>query len=138
MKVLVEADGGSRGNPGPAGYGAVVFSADHETVLAESKESIGRATNNVAEYRGLVAGLEAAAGVGATEVAVSMDSKLVVEQMVGRWRVKHPDLIPLNQRAKELATRFDRVTYAWIPRAKNSHADRLANEAMDAAADPTA
>ncbi|HEV7418474.1 MAG TPA: bifunctional RNase H/acid phosphatase [Mycobacterium sp.] len=134
MKVLVEADGGSRGNPGPAGYGAVVFSADRETVLAESKEAIGRATNNVAEYRGLVAGLEAAAGVGATEVAVSMDSKLVVEQMVGRWRVKHPDLVPLHQRARELATRFDRVTYAWIPRAKNSHADRLANEAMDAAA----
>ncbi|MDT5107518.1 MAG: ribonuclease / adenosylcobalamin/alpha-ribazole phosphatase [Mycobacterium sp.] len=138
MKVLVEADGGSRGNPGPAGYGAVVFSADRETVLAESKESIGRATNNVAEYRGLIAGLEAAAGVDATEVAVSMDSKLVVEQMVGRWRVKHPDLIPLNQRAKEVATRFDRVTYAWIPRAENSYADRLANEAMDAAADPTA
>jgi broad specificity phosphatase PhoE/ribonuclease HI len=138
VKVLVEADGGARGNPGPAGYGAVVFSADHKTVLAETKESIGRATNNVAEYRGLIAGLEAAAGVDATEVAVSMDSKLVVEQMVGRWRVKHPDLIPLNQRAKEVATRFDRVTYAWIPRAKNSHADRLANEAMDAAADPTA
>jgi broad specificity phosphatase PhoE/ribonuclease HI len=138
VKVLAEADGGSRGNPGPAGYGAVVFSADRETVLAESKESIGRATNNVAEYRGLIAALEAAAGVGATEVAVSMDSKLVVEQMVGRWRVKHPDLIPLHQRARELAAGFDRVTYAWIPRAKNSHADRLANEAMDAAADPTA
>jgi broad specificity phosphatase PhoE/ribonuclease HI len=134
VKVLVEADGGSRGNPGPAGYGAVVFSADRETVLAEIKESIGRATNNVAEYRGLIAGLEAAADAGATEVAVSMDSKLVVEQMVGRWRVKHPDLIPLNQRAKDVAARFDQVTYAWIPRAKNSHADRLANEAMDAAA----
>ncbi|KAA0083590.1 bifunctional RNase H/acid phosphatase [Mycolicibacterium sp. P9-64] len=133
MKVLIEADGGSRGNPGPAGYGAVVFSADRETVLAERKESIGRATNNVAEYRGLIAGLEAAAGAGATEVAVSMDSKLVVEQMAGRWRVKHPDLIPLNQRAKDLAAQFDRITYAWIPRAENSHADRLANEAMDTA-----
>jgi broad specificity phosphatase PhoE/ribonuclease HI len=138
VKVLIEADGGSRGNPGPAGYGAVVFSADRQTVLAESKQSIGRATNNVAEYRGLIAGLEAAAGAGATEVAVSMDSKLVVEQMTGRWRVKHPDLIPLNQRAKDVAAQFDRVTYAWIPRAKNSHADRLANEAMDAAADPAA
>ncbi|WP_029115126.1 bifunctional RNase H/acid phosphatase [Mycobacterium sp. URHB0044] len=135
MKLLVEADGGSRGNPGPAGYGAVVFSADHETVVAERKEAIGRATNNVAEYRGLIAGLEAAAEAGATEVAVSMDSKLVVEQMVGRWRVKHPDMIPLHQRARELASQFDRITYAWIPRAKNSHADRLANEAMDAAAD---
>jgi len=138
VKVLIEADGGSRGNPGPAGYGAVVFSADHQNVLAERKESIGRATNNVAEYRGLIAGLEAAAEAGATEVAVSMDSKLVVEQMTGRWRVKHPDLIPLNQRAKDVAAQFDRVTYAWIPRAKNSHADRLANEAMDAATKPVA
>ena len=135
MKVLVEADGGSRGNPGPAGYGAVVFSADRKAVLVESKEAIGRATNNVAEYRGLIAGLEAAAESGATEVAVSMDSKLVVEQMTGRWRVKHPDLIPLNQRAKDVAAQFDRVTYAWIPRAKNSHADRLANEAMDGGAE---
>jgi broad specificity phosphatase PhoE/ribonuclease HI len=138
VKVKVEADGGSRGNPGAAGYGAVVFTADRGSVLAERKESIGRATNNVAEYRGLIAGLEAAAAVGATEVAVSMDSKLVVEQMVGRWRVKHPDLVPLNQRARQLAAGFDRVTYAWIPRAENSHADKLANEAMDAAADPTA
>ncbi len=134
MKVVVEADGGSRGNPGPAGYGAVVWSADREQVLSERKQAIGIATNNVAEYRGLVAGLEAAADIGASEVAVSMDSKLVVEQMVGRWRVKHPDLIPLNQRAKELAGAFDRITYAWIPRGDNSHADRLANEAMDAAA----
>lgn len=135
MKVLVEADGGSRGNPGPAGFGSVVFSADHETVLAESKQAIGRATNNVAEYRGLIAGLEEAARLGATDVAVSMDSKLVVEQMSGRWRVKHPDLIPLHQQAKALSTRFDRISYAWIPRARNAHADRLANEAMDAAAE---
>jgi ribonuclease H / adenosylcobalamin/alpha-ribazole phosphatase len=134
VKVVVEADGGSRGNPGPAGYGAVVFSADRERVLSERNQAIGTATNNVAEYRGLVAGLEAAADVGASEVAVSMDSKLVVEQMAGRWRVKHPDLIPLHQRARELAGEFDRITYAWIPRARNSHADRLANEAMDAAA----
>ncbi|WP_319451956.1 MULTISPECIES: bifunctional RNase H/acid phosphatase [unclassified Mycobacterium] len=134
MKVIVEADGGSRGNPGPAGYGAVVFSADREQVLSERKQAIGTATNNVAEYRGLIAGLEAAADVGASEVAVSMDSKLVVEQMVGRWRVKHPDLVPLNQRAKELAREFERISYAWMPRAKNAHADRLANEAMDAAA----
>ena len=92
MKVIVEADGGSRGNPGPAGYGTVVWSADHGAVLAESKQAIGRATNNVAEYRGLIAGLEEAAKLGATEVDVLMDSKLVVEQMSGRWKVKHPDL----------------------------------------------
>lgn len=132
MKVVVEADGGSRGNPGPAGYGSVVWSAEHDAVLAERKQAIGTATNNVAEYRGLIAGLEAAADVGATEVAVSMDSKLVVEQMTGRWRVKHPDMMPLYERASGLASGFDRITYAWIPRAKNSYADRLANEAMDA------
>lgn len=134
MRVLVEADGGSRGNPGPAGYGAVVFSADRTEVLAESSASIGVATNNVAEYRGLIAGLEAAAALDADDVAVSMDSKLVVEQMSGRWQVKHPDLIPLNREAVALARRFGRVSYTWIPRAQNSHADRLANEAMDAAA----
>ena len=134
MKVVVEADGGSRGNPGPAGYGSVVWSADRAEVLAETKGSIGVATNNVAEYRGLVAGLTEAARLGAAEVAVFMDSKLVVEQMAGRWKVKHPDLIPLHTRARELAAKFDHVRYNWIPREKNSHADRLANEAMDAAA----
>jgi broad specificity phosphatase PhoE/ribonuclease HI len=135
VKVIVEADGGSRGNPGPAGYGAVVWSVDRSAVLAESKQAIGRATNNVAEYCGLIAGLEEAANLGATDVAVFMDSKLVVEQMSGRWKVKHPDLIPLHQQARALATRFERISYSWIPRAKNSHADRLANEAMDAAAE---
>jgi ribonuclease H / adenosylcobalamin/alpha-ribazole phosphatase len=141
VKVIVEADGGSRGNPGPAGYGAVVWTADRNTVLAERKQAIGRATNNVAEYRGLIAGLEEAANLGASEVDVNMDSKLVVEQMSGRWKVKHPDMAPLHQQATALSTRFERVTYTWVPRAKNSHADRLANEAMDAAAEletPTA
>lgn len=131
MKVIVEADGGSRGNPGPAGYGTVVFTADRATVLAESKQAIGLATNNVAEYRGLIAGLTEAAELGATEVAVSMDSKLVVEQMSGRWKVKHPDLIELNREARALAARFDHVGFGWIPRERNKHADRLANEALD-------
>jgi broad specificity phosphatase PhoE/ribonuclease HI len=134
VKVIVEADGGSRGNPGPAGYGSVVWTADRETVLAESKQAIGHATNNVAEYRGLIAGLEEAAALGATEVDVRMDSKLVVEQMSGRWQVKHPDLKVLINEATAVAGKFDRISYAWIPRAANSHADRLANEAMDAAA----
>ncbi len=138
VKVLVEADGGSRGNPGPAGYGAVVWSADRVSVLAEVKSSIDRATNNVAEYRGLIAGLQEAASLGATEVEARLDSKLVVEQMAGRWRVKHPDLAVLHQQAKGLARKFDGITYTWIPRAENSHADRLANEAMDAALDPGA
>ncbi len=135
MKVVVEADGGSRGNPGPAGYGSVVWTSDRSRVLAESKQAIGIATNNVAEYRGLIAGLAEAAKLHATEVAVSMDSKLVIEQMSGRWRVKHPDLKELNAEARTLASQFDRIGYQWIPRAENSHADRLANEAMDAAAD---
>jgi broad specificity phosphatase PhoE/ribonuclease HI len=135
VKVVIEADGGSRGNPGPAGYGSVVWSADRSSILAESKQAIGRATNNVAEYRGLIAGLEDAVNLGAAEVDVYMDSKLVVEQMSGRWRVKHPDIAALHQQATALSARFDRISYAWIPRAKNSHADRLANEAMDAAAE---
>jgi ribonuclease H / adenosylcobalamin/alpha-ribazole phosphatase len=135
VKVLVEADGGSRGNPGPAGYGSVVWSADHSTVLAQSKQAIGRATNNVAEYRGLIAGLEEAAKLGAADVEVAMDSKLVVEQMSGRWQVKHPDLMPLYQRAVALSTKFDHIGYTWVPRSKNAYADRLANEAMDAAAE---
>lgn len=134
MKVVIEADGGSRGNPGPAGYGAVVWTADRATVLAESKQAIGRATNNVAEYRGLIAGLDDAVKMGATEVSVLMDSKLVVEQMSGRWKVKHPDLVELHAQAQALASRFRRISYAWVPRARNTYADRLANEAMDAAA----
>lgn len=133
-RVVVEADGGSRGNPGPAGYGAVVFSADRSEVLAERGEGIGRATNNVAEYRGLIAGLEAAAELGADEVDVRMDSKLVVEQMSGRWKVKHPDMVPLARQAGRLLGDFSRVGFTWIPRAQNSHADRLANDAMDDAA----
>ncbi|GGM17789.1 bifunctional RNase H/acid phosphatase [Nakamurella endophytica] len=132
--VTLYADGGSRGNPGPAGYGTVVFDADGTTVLAERAASLGRATNNVAEYSGLIAGLEAAAELGAHTVAVRMDSKLVVEQMSGRWQVKHPDMKPLARRASHLVGLFDDVTFDWVPRARNAHADRLANEAMDAAA----
>jgi broad specificity phosphatase PhoE/ribonuclease HI len=135
MKVIIEADGGSRGNPGPAGYGTVVWAADRSTVMAESKQAIGRATNNVAEYRGLIAGLEEAARLGATEVLVLMDSKLVVEQMSGRWKVKNPELAKLHERARALVSGFGRVGYNWVPREKNAHADRLANEAMDAAAE---
>ena len=134
VRVVIEADGGSRGNPGPAGFGCVVFSADHTTVLAEHKQFIGETTNNVAEYRGLIAGLEQARRLGANEVAVSMDSKLVVEQMSGRWKVKNPGMAELNQQARALASTFDAVTFSWIPRERNAHADRLANEAMDAAA----
>ncbi|MGN9775465.1 bifunctional RNase H/acid phosphatase [Micromonospora sp. H33] len=132
--VLVEADGGSRGNPGPAGYGAVVRDPDTGEVLAERSEAIGTATNNVAEYRGLIAGLEAAAELGAGEVDIRMDSKLVVEQMCGRWQIKHPGLRPLAAQAAGLVGRFAAVRFSWIPRERNRHADALANAAMDAAA----
>jgi broad specificity phosphatase PhoE/ribonuclease HI len=134
MKVIVEADGGSRGNPGPAGFGCVVWADDHATVLAEHCQSIGITTNNVAEYRGLIAGLEQARRLGADEIEVRMDSKLVVEQMAGRWKVKHPGLAELHQQARTLASTFDFVRFSWIPREQNKHADRLANEAMDGAA----
>ncbi|MFC4021132.1 bifunctional RNase H/acid phosphatase [Micromonospora sp. GCM10011542] len=132
--VVVEADGGSRGNPGPAGYGAVVRDPASGEVLAERSESIGTATNNVAEYQGLIAGLSAAAEVGAAEVDVRMDSKLVVEQMCGRWQIKHPGLRPLAAQAAGLVGRFAAVRFEWIPRERNRHADALANAAMDAAA----
>ncbi len=105
-RVVIEADGGSRGNPGPAGYGAVVFDAVTGEVLAERFDYIGIDTNNVAEYRGLIAGLLAARELGATEVAVRMDSKLVIEQMSGRWQVKHPAMRPLAREASTLLTDF--------------------------------
>jgi probable phosphoglycerate mutase len=130
---IVEADGGSRGNPGPAGYGAAVRDARTGEVLRETAEFIGIATNNVAEYRGLLAGLRAARELDPdASVLVRMDSKLVVEQMSGRWKIKHPDMRPLAAEAKEIFPPGSAVRYEWIPRAKNKHADRLANEAMDA------
>ncbi|WP_327299783.1 bifunctional RNase H/acid phosphatase [Streptomyces sp. NBC_01197] len=134
-QFVVEADGGSRGNPGPAGYGAVVIDPVSGETLAEAAEYIGIATNNVAEYRGLIAGLRAAAALDpAARVRVRMDSKLVVEQMSGRWQIKHPDMKPLAAEAA-MVLPGTQVTYEWIPRAQNKHADRLANEAMDAGRD---
>ncbi|WP_369043710.1 bifunctional RNase H/acid phosphatase [Streptomyces sp. Midd1] len=131
-EFIVEADGGSRGNPGPAGYGSVVIDAVTGETLVERAEYIGVATNNVAEYRGLIAGLRAARDLDpAARVRVRMDSKLVVEQMSGRWQIKHPDMRPLAAEAARVLPR-SQVTYEWIPRAQNKHADRLANEAMDA------
>ncbi|MDQ1029690.1 broad specificity phosphatase PhoE/ribonuclease HI [Streptomyces umbrinus] len=131
-ELIVEAAGGSRGNPGPAGYGAVVIDAATGETLAEAAEYLGVTTNNVAEYSGLVAGLRAARDLDPTAtVRVRMDSKLVVEQMSGRWQIKHPAMRPLAAEARSILPP-DRVTYEWIPRAENKHADRLANEAMDA------
>ncbi|MBT2449927.1 bifunctional RNase H/acid phosphatase [Streptomyces sp. ISL-43] len=131
-RFVVEADGGSRGNPGPAGYGSVVLDPATGETLAERAEYIGVATNNVAEYKGLIAGLRAARELDPDAVVlVRMDSKLVVEQMSGRWKIKHPDMKPLAALAATILPRAQ-VTYEWIPRERNKHADRLANEAMDA------
>jgi probable phosphoglycerate mutase len=131
-RLIVEADGGSRGNPGPAGYGALVRDARTGKVLAERAASVGRATNNVAEYGGLVAGLQAALDLDASaEVEVRMDSKLVVEQMSGRWKIKHPDMQQLALQAQKIARQLGGVTYTWVPRAQNGAADALANSAMD-------
>ena len=134
-KLIVEADGGSRGNPGPAGFGALVRDPATGEVLREAFESIGTATNNVAEYSGLIAGLRAAAEIApGAVVEARMDSKLVVEQMSGRWQIKHQNLRSLARTAREAADRLGRVSYVWVPRARNAAADRLANQAMDAAA----
>ncbi|WP_017557544.1 bifunctional RNase H/acid phosphatase [Nocardiopsis baichengensis] len=134
--LIVEADGGSRGNPGPAGYGALVRDAASGRVLARAAQALGTATNNVAEYRGLIAGLEEAARIDAgASVVARMDSKLVVEQMSGRWKVKHPAMRPLAEQARQAAAELGSVVYEWVPRAENADADALANEAMDAAAE---
>jgi probable phosphoglycerate mutase len=129
-RVVIEADGASRGNPGRAAYGALVKDADTGRVLAEDGTSIGTASNNVAEYRGLIAGLTMARTVAPeADIEVRMDSKLVVEQMSGRWKIKHPDMKPLALEANRLAP-FG-TTYTWVAREQNKAADRLANEALD-------
>ncbi len=129
-RVLIEADGGSRGNPGPAAYGAVLRDADTGAVIAEDGTMIGVATNNVAEYSGLIAGLRLAEEFApGAEIEVRLDSKLLVEQMSGRWKIKHPDMRPLAAEANRLAP-FG-TTYTWVPREQNQYADRLANEALD-------
>jgi len=123
------ADGGSRGNPGPAGYGSVI--TENGKIIAELYDFIGVATNNVAEYSGLIAGLTAINQLDAdATVDVKMDSKLVVEQMSGRWQIKHADMRVLAQSARS-AHNPSLVSYSWIPRDENSHADRLANKALD-------
>ncbi|GAA3819842.1 bifunctional RNase H/acid phosphatase [Cellulomonas soli] len=131
-RLVVEADGGSRGNPGPAGYGALVRDAETGQVLAERHGFLGVATNNVAEYSGLLAGVQAALTVDPeASLEVRMDSRLVVEQMRGAWKTKHEDMRRLGDQVRSLVD-VDRVTWTWVPRAQNSDADRLANQAMDA------
>ena len=130
MKATLYADGGARGNPGPAALGALLVD-EAGSVLREESQYIGRATNNVAEWRALVAGLEAALGAGVDDIAVRMDSELVVRQLNGEYRVKHPDLKPLHDRARGLLRRFARVDIRHVPRKENAGADALVNAALD-------
>lgn len=130
-RLVVEADGGSRGNPGIAAGGAVVVDDATGDVLSEIGVYVGIASNNVAEYRGLIAGLEAAWDRDpAASVHVRLDSRLVVEQMTGRWKIRHPDMRVLAEAARSVIAERD-VSFEWIPRAANARADAVANEAMD-------
>ncbi len=130
-ELIVEADGGSRGNPGQAGSGSVVIDAATGEVLAEIGVYVGIASNNVAEYRGMIAGVAKALALAPdAELRIRMDSKLVVEQMSGRWKIKHPAMAELAAEARTLLSGTP-VRFEWVPRLENSRADRLANEAMD-------
>ncbi len=131
MKATLFTDGGARGNPGPAAYG-YVLEADDGTVLAAHGERIGVATNNVAEYRALIAGLEKALELGLDEVGVVSDSELLVKQMTGEYRVKNEALRKLNNEAERVARRIGDVSYRAVRREHNELADRLVNEALDA------
>lgn len=134
-ELIVEADGGSRGNPGQSGSGAVVIDGASGEILAEIGTYGGIASNNVAEYKAMIAGVRRAIELDPDAVlTVRMDSKLVVEQMSGRWKIKHPDMAELAAEARQLLTGTP-VRFEWIPREQNSRADRLANRAMDARAD---
>ena len=132
MKVVVHVDGGARGNPGPAAGAAVISTPDGE-LLATGSELLGVATNNVAEYRGLLFGLARARELGATEVEVINDSELVAKQLTGAYRVKHPDMRPLHAQAIAELGHFERWSIRSVPRAQNAQADALVNAALDAA-----
>jgi ribonuclease HI len=131
MKLVVHVDGGARGNPGPAAAGAVISTPEGE-VIAEAAEPIGVATNNVAEYRGLLLGLRKARELGAREVEVVNDSELVAKQVNGIYKVKHPDMKPLHAAALQALRDFDGWTLRSVPRAQNADADALVNQALDA------
>lgn len=126
----LHTDGGARGNPGPAGIGVVLCSPGGQ-VLEEIARGIGRATNNVAEYEALIVGLQTARVHGAADLEVFMDSRLVIEQMKGNYKVKSPGLKTLHERARSLAQEFKRVTFTAVARVENTHADRLSNLGMD-------
>ncbi len=131
MKLTLFADGGSRGNPGPAAAGAVLTDAGG-TVVREIGTYLGITTNNVAEWTGLITGLEAALELGATEIVIRLDSELVIKQLAGVYRVKHPNMIPLHARAKALLRKFTQVDTAHVPRKLNAAADAVVNATLDA------
>ncbi len=130
--LILNADGGARGNPGPAGAGAVLSLAGGE-VVARLKEYLGEATNNVAEYRGLILGLEAARARGCRSLEVRLDSELIVRQLNGQYKVKSPHLKPLYERAKRLLQDFEAVSIVHVRRELNHEADKLVNQAIDEA-----
>ncbi len=136
MRLVVHVDGGARGNPGPAAAAAVVSTPDGE-VVAEAHELLGVASNNVAEYRGLLLGLARARALGADEIEVVNDSELVAKQVNGLYKVKHPDMRPLHAQARAALDGFARWTVRSVPRAENAAADALVNQALDAADDPS-
>ncbi len=131
LRVIVHCDGAARGNPGPAGIG-VQITDGHGTVLAEIAQGIGVATNNQAEYTAAIEGLRRAAALGATELTLRSDSRLLIEQLAGRYRVKNPTLQRLHRDARAAASAFRRVRFEHVPRERNREADRLANEGVDA------
>lgn len=131
MKVIVHVDGGARGNPGPAAAACVISSPDGE-VLGEHSQLLGRATNNVAEYRALLLGLARARDIGASEIEVVGDSELIAKQVGGIYKVKHEAMRPLYLQAMEALRGFDRWSIRTVPRAQNAHADALVNAALDA------
>jgi len=132
VKLVVHVDGGARGNPGPAAAAAVVSTPEGQ-VLDEAHELLGSVTNNVAEYRGLLLGLDRARALGADEVEVVNDSELVAKQVNGEYKVKHPDMKPLHAQARDALSQFGRWRVRSVPRAQNAAADALVNQALDAA-----
>lgn len=131
MKLVLHVDGGARGNPGPAAIGVVITAPDG-TVIDELAERIGHATNNVAEYRAVLRGIERAAAMGATEVEIVGDSELIARQLNGTYKVKHPAMRPLYEQARAALSSFDVWRIRTVPRAQNARADELVNAALDA------
>ena len=136
MRLLIHTDGAARGNPGPAGAGAILRDADSGEVVAEIAEGLGRATNNVAEWTAVRLALEEARNLGATRVDLRMDSELVARQITGIYRVKHPDLKPIHAAVMALLRGFDGYTIGHVPRELNKDADRLSNVAIDGPSSP--